>query len=146
MDGDTAVIGAYGDDDNDTDSGSVYVFTKPAGGWTTGTEADKLTASDGAAGDGFGISVAVDGDTAVIGAYGDDDNDTDSGSVYVFTKPAGGWTTGTEADKLTASDGAAGDGFGISVAVDGINAVVGAYGNDDNGADSGSVYILDVPK
>ena len=70
-----------------------------------GLEQAKLTASDGAAVDWFGISVAIAGDTIVVGAYGDDtDNGTNSGSAYVFTRTG---TTWTEQAKLTASDGAA---------------------------------------
>ena len=144
LDGDTAVIGAYGDDDNGIDSGSAYVFVKPATGWaTTSTHTAKLNARDGAPGDWFGVSVALDGNTAVIGAYGDDDNGEDSGSAYIFVKPATGWaTTDMFTAKLTASDGEAFDYFGYSVAVDGDVAVVGAYGNDNNGTDSGAAYVF----
>ena len=81
--GDTAVIGAYWDDDPRGDSGSAHVFTRNDGVWS---EQGKLTASDGAPNDWFGWSVAVSGDTVVIGAYKDDDNGTDSGSAYVFTR------------------------------------------------------------
>ena len=49
-----------------------------------GVSKQKLTASDGAADDSFGYSVSIDGDTAVIGAHGDDDNGCDSGSAYVL--------------------------------------------------------------
>ena len=62
-------------------SGSAYVFRYDGSDWV---EEAKLTASDGAAYDYFGDSVAVSGDTAVVGAYGDDDNGSDSGSAYVF--------------------------------------------------------------
>ena len=100
-------------------------------------------ASDGAAGDWFGISVAVEGDTAVIGAYGDDDHGADSGSAYVFTRdPNGVWR---ETAKLTNPDGAEGDNFGISVAVDQNAAVTGAPGDDYNSrADTGSFYVTDI--
>jgi hypothetical protein len=76
------VIGAILDDDNGHGSGSAYVFTRDgSGNWT---EQDKLTASDGAQDDQFGLSVSVDGDTALIGAHFDDDNGTNSGSAYIF--------------------------------------------------------------
>jgi len=101
----------------------------------TQSEIQKLLASAGAARGQFGISVAVDGDTAVIGVSADDDNGGDSGSVYVFTRDAGVWT---KQQKLAASDGAAGDLFGVSVAVDGDTAVIGAFFDDDNGNNSGS--------
>ncbi len=62
----------------------------------------KLVASDAAAGDGFGWSVAIDGDTVVVGAYGDDDAGTYSGAVYVLRTTDGGATYGQVA-KLTAT-------------------------------------------
>ena len=147
VDGDTVVAGASGDDDKGSNSGSAYVFTKPADGWTTTSSfAAKLTASDGAAEDAFGWVVAVDEDTAVVGAYGDDDNGDESGSAYMFTKPADGWTTTSSfAARLTAPDGAAGDEFGYSVAVDGDMVVVGAYTDHDNGPNSGSAYVFTKP-
>ena len=91
------------DADNGSDSGSAYVFMRTG---TTWTEQAKLTASDGAAVDEFGVSVAIAGDTIVVGAWQDDDNGANSGSAYVFTRTG---TTWTEQAKLTASDGAAGD-------------------------------------
>ena len=139
-DGSTAVIGAHGDDDIGNNSGSVYVFTRSGSSWT---QQAKLTASDGASGDLFGYSVAVSGDgsTAVIGAHGDDDRGIDSGSAYVFTRSGSSWT---QQAKLTASDGAASDLFGWSVAVsgDGSTAVIGAYYDDDRGSNSGSAYVF----
>ena len=146
VDGDTIVVGApqEGEDGNLDFSGAAYVFTKPADGWGATSTAAKLTASDGAAYDYFGISVALDGDTVVVGANYDDDDGTNSGAAYVFTKPASGWVTATETVKLTASDGAADDSFGISVAVDGDTVVVGAYGDDDKGSKSGSAYTYKV--
>ena len=76
----------------------------------------KLTASDAAAGDFFGASVAISGDTIVVGAHLNDDAGSDSGSAYVFTRSGTIWT---EQAKLTASDAAAGDFFGLQVAVSG---------------------------
>ncbi|HEX9713604.1 MAG TPA: FG-GAP repeat protein [Actinomycetota bacterium] len=134
--GDTALIGAYGDDDNGSSSGSAYVFTRSGSTWT---QQAKLTAADGAANDVFGVSVSVDGDTALIGAYFDDDHGTDSGSAYVFTRSGSTWT---QQAKLTAADGAAFDFFGHSVSVSGDTALVGAYGDDDQGLDSGSAYVF----
>ncbi|CAK0822476.1 unnamed protein product [Prorocentrum cordatum] len=133
-DGARVVVGAYGDDDQGARSGSAYVLNG-----TTGERLLKLVASDGAAGDFFGISVAVssDGARVVVGAWGDDDQGSNSGSVHVLDG-----TTGERLLKLVASDGAAGDYFGISVAVssDGARVVVGASGGDGG---SGSAYVLD---
>ena len=131
VDWDTVVVGARYDD-------SAYVFTKPGTGWATATETAKLTASDGVVGDWFGQSVAVDGDTVVVGASEDDG----SGSAYVFTKAADSvWTDATQTAKLTASDGDDFDEFGKSVAVDGDTAVAGAPNNDGYG----SAYVFIKP-
>jgi hypothetical protein len=81
VDGDTIVVGADGNDDGGIYSGSAYVFIRSG---TTWTEQQKLTASDATAGDHFGRSVSVDGDTIVVGAYLDDDGGSRSGSAYVF--------------------------------------------------------------
>ncbi len=146
VDGDTIVVGAHQNDAdaNDNNEGAAYVFTKPAtaGGWadSTGTETAKLTASDAAANDEFGTSVAVDSDTIVVGANGDESN---KGAAYLFTKPASGvWATDTETAKLTASDAAANDEFGTSVAVDSDTIVVGANGDESN---KGAAYLFTKP-
>ena len=136
VDGDTAIVGAYSDDDNGNNSGSAYVFGFDGSNWI---EQEKLLASDGAAGDNFGISVAVDGDTAVVGAYHDDANGNNSGSAYVFVFDGSSWI---EEAKLLASDGAADDNFGNSVAVDGNAVIIGAAQSDANGYNSGSVYVF----
>jgi len=80
--GDTAVIGAFFDDDAGSTSGSAYVFRRSG---TTWTEQAKLTASDAAERARFGNSVAVSGNAAVIGAYKDADAGSSSGSAYVFS-------------------------------------------------------------
>ena len=134
--GDTAVVSAYFDDDAGSSSGSAYVFTRSGTMWT---EEAKLTASDAARGDLFGVSVSVDGDTSVVGANEDDDAGGSSGSAYVFTRAG---TTWTEEAKLTASDAAGGDNFGISVAIDGNTIVVGAYSDINAGIRGGSVYVF----
>ena len=126
--GGTVVVGAYADDDGSflsakTKSGSAYVFRTSDGGATYG-EVAKLTASDAAKDDYFGYSVAIDGATIVVGAYYYGSNNW-KGSTYVFQTSDGGATYGQVA-KLTASDAAAGDYFGWSVAVDGATIVVGA--------------------
>ncbi len=134
--GDTVVIGAFGGDDNGSQSGAAYVFVRSAGLWSRQA---KLLALDGAAGDLFGISVAVAGDTVVIGADRDDDAGASSGSAYVFTRTAGVWV---QQAKLTAADDTAEDAFGISVAVAGDTVVIGAFGDDDAGSLSGSAYVF----
>ncbi len=136
---DTAVIGARFDDHaGGADAGSTYVFLRSGGVWT---EQQKLTTTDAATGDSFGRSVALSGETAVVGAYSDDEaSGTDAGSAYVFTRTGTVWT---EQAKLTPSDAAASDFFGASVSVSGDTAAVGAYFEDhDGGTDAGSAYAF----
>ena len=106
------------------------------------TELAKLTASDGAAGDEFGYSVSMSGDTVVVGAYTDEENGDRCGSAYVFERDAGGAGNWDQAAKLTASDAAEDAFFGWSVSISGDTVVVGALGNDDDGENSGSAYVF----
>ncbi|RLJ17474.1 hypothetical protein DJ031_14235 [bacterium endosymbiont of Escarpia laminata] len=124
--GDTAIVGVKGDDDNGESTGSAYVFVRdPAtGNWT---QQQKLLASDGAAYHIFGKSVAISGDTAIVGADFTTLITVGTGQAYVFVRdPATGFWT--EQQKLLASDGALNDFFGYRVAIDGDTALVGAIG------------------
>ena len=135
LSGDTLVVGAVGDDSNpNTDQGSAYVFVRTGNSWA---QQPKLTANDAAANDQFGKSVALNGDTMVLGAPGDNSS---QGAVYVFTRSGTIWA---QQQKLTANDAAAGDNFGFSVALSGDSVVVGASG-DDTGANlsQGSAYVF----
>ena len=134
--GDTAIIGASGEDDRGADSGSAYIFTRNGTGWI---EQAKLTASDGAAKHTFGWAAALSGDTAIIGASGEDQRGAGAGAAYIFTRTG---TTWTEQAKLTATDAAAGDSFGNAVDMAGDTAVIGAYQSEDQLADSGSAYVF----
>ena len=134
--GNTAIIGAPMDDDNGENSGSVYVFTYTGSTWT---QQQKILATDGAPGDLFGFSVSIDGNTALIGAFYNDNNGVNSGSAYVFTRIGTSWV---QQQKLIASDGKASDNFGYSVSLAGDTALIGAHGVDDNGHDSGSAYVF----
>ena len=139
LDAGVAVIGARYDDDNGNGSGSAYVYEQQADG--TWQQIAKLTADDGASNDQFGYRVATSGGVTMIGAWGDDDNGDNSGSAYVFEQQADG--TWQQIAKLTADDGASNDEFSTSVAIDGGVAVIGAQYDDDNGYDSGSVYVFE---
>ena len=134
---DTIVVGSDRDDDGGTDSGSAYVFVRDAGTWT---EQDKLVASDPGTNDLFGRRVAIDGDTIVVGVRQEDQQGSNAGAAYVFTRSG---TTWTQEAKLMASDGEAFDFFGESVALRGDVALVGAIGDSDRGADSGAVYVFE---
>src|SRR5690606_16303405 len=131
--GDTALVGADGDVDAGSNSGSAYVFVRSGASWARQA---KLRARDGAALDQFGHSVSISGDTALVGAYGDDDAGSNSGSAYVFVRSGASWTRQA---KLSASDGAANAYFGYSVSVSGETALVGAYGDDSR---RGSAYVF----
>lgn len=135
IDGDTAIISAPSDDDNGFDSGSVYVFQHTDGEWV---EQQKLLPSDGSPGDQFG-SIAIAEDTIMVGAPRDDGVAVDTGSVYIFVRANDTWT---EQAKLIASDAAMSDRFGWTVAIDGDTAVIGAIGQDDNGINSGAAYVF----
>ena len=126
------VVGAVNNDDAGSNSGSVYVYN------LDGTGEQKITASDGAAYDHFGFSVAISDTKVVVGANGDDDAGGGSGSVYVYN------LDGTGEVKITASDHASGDGFGYSVAISSTKIVVAALNDDDNGNNSGSVYVYNL--
>jgi uncharacterized repeat protein (TIGR01451 family) len=137
--GDTLVVGAvHGDSPGGSGTGAAYVFVRSG---TTWTEQQKLVASDGATGDRFGESVALSGETVVIGAdYDDTAGGADTGSAYVFVRSG---TTWTQQQKLTAADGASGDSFGYGVAVSGETALIGAFRDDTpGGMDAGSAYVF----
>ncbi len=136
LDGNTAIIGAIADDDNGAQSGSAYIFTR---GGTTWTQQAKLTASDGATGDSFGYSVSLSGETAIVGAPEDDDQGDYTGSAYVFIRTGATWS---QQAKLVPTGAAAQDYTGSAVFVDGNTALIGAPYDDDNGADTGTVYAF----
>ena len=133
IDGDRALIGAFADDDKGFRSGSAYLFDI-----TSSELLRKLTAPDGTVGDAFGISVAIDGDYALIGSIFSDGNVTNSGAAYLFNV-----TNGELLHKFTAPDGAAFDEFN-SVAIDGNFALIGSRFDDDKGDRSGSAYLFDI--
>jgi FG-GAP repeat len=118
--GGTVVVGAPFANSN---KGAVYVYVAPSG---SPAQTAKLTASNGASGDGFGTSVAIQGNTIVVGAPG---ASSGKGAVYVFKQSGGVWsTTSTPNAELTSSSGSAGNLFGTSVAIDGSTIAVGAPG------------------
>lgn len=133
--GESVIAGAPGDDDGGSSSGSAYVFVRSGSSWS---EQRKLYISDAEAGDRFGYSVAISGDTAVVGSYFDDDGGSSSGSAYVFLRDGNSWA---QQAKLTASDAAASDFFGYAVSISDESIVVGAYGDDDGGSLTGSAYV-----
>lgn len=117
-------------------TGSAYLFDV-----TTGNQIAKLNASDTALGDRFGHSVAISGNLAIVGANNDADAGGSSGSAYLFDV-----TTGQQIAKLNASDASIADQFGVSVAINGGTAIIGAFLDDDAGVASGSAYLFTIPE
>jgi hypothetical protein len=156
--GDTVVVGAYNEDSSATgvngdqndnsavNSGAVYVFTRSG---TTWSQEAYLKASNAEAGDNFGFSVAIFGDTVIVGAYGEDsaspivngdqnDNSTpNSGAAYVFVRSG---TTWSQQAYLKSATILRADMFGYSVAISGDTVVVGAYGEDSKSTGVNSTF------
>jgi hypothetical protein len=160
LDGDTLVVSQIGDDSNASgvngnqfnegapNSGAVFVYVKSGGTWV---QQAYLKASNPAASNSFGSSLALDGDTLVIGSTGQDTSGSNSGAAYVFTRTAGVWS---QQAFLKASNPGASDAFGRSIDVDGDTVVVGAPNEDSNAlgvggsqtdnssANSGAAYVF----
>jgi len=147
MSGDTVVLGAsYASFDGSTYPGAAYIFQKPGGGWSgTVNQAAKLRASDGVDMDGFGISVAMSGDTIAVGASTAPVVATvpGPGAVYLFKKPGGGWADASETTKFTIAGGQTVDSFGGAVALEGGALLAGAYGVSSS---SGKAYVFTGPR
>ncbi|MEE9294664.1 MAG: FG-GAP repeat protein [Phycisphaerae bacterium] len=159
--GDRAIVGAFKDDgacldppNPDCDSGSAYVFRRDDRGTPENPNDDvwiqsaKLTASDMAEGDMFGMSVSISGGLALVGSWLDDDDGTNSGSAYVYRHDNNNTPSDPSDDfwveeaKLTASDAATFDEFGFSVSINNDRALVGSWLDDDAGSLSGSAYVF----
>jgi hypothetical protein len=136
LDGDTALIGSWYDDDGGEHSGSAYVFV---GSGTSWSQQAKLTASDGASFDELGSSVSISGDTALVGAHYDGTAGYNAGSAYVFVRSGTSWSQQAE---LIASDTTTEHEFGWSVSACGDTALVGAYRDDEHGIQAGAAYVF----
>ena len=131
-----AVSGAQQNDDLAPNAGAAYVFERSGALWL---QQAKLAAEDAKAGDLFGNSIAISGETIVIGAPGVDDAGPEAGAAYVFVRTAEEW--GQQA-KLIGADIGIFDRFGATVAVHENTAIIGAHGKDEVGVDSGAAYIF----
>ncbi|MGD8795018.1 MAG: FG-GAP repeat protein, partial [Anaerolineae bacterium] len=144
--GDTIVIGAYWEDGwMSDDRGAAYVFERNDGGADNWGEVKKLLASDTWAGDEFGQSVAISGDTIVVGAHLEDGADYERGAAYVYERNVGGGDNWGQVAKLTASDAENNDNFGNSVSISGDTVVVGAYLEDGGSLlNRGAAYVFNL--
>lgn len=129
LDGDVLLVGAQGAAiDGNNGQGAVYAFERDGGSWG---QVDKFTSADGAAADGFGWAVALDGDSAVVGSgFVTVGGNLLQGAAYAFERSGTNWT---QAQTLLASNGAAFDSFGLSVAISGDTLLVGASGAATDG-------------
>lgn len=131
-----ALLGAIRNDDRGKDAGAVFSYERNDNQWS---QKQILTAPDAKAGDAFGQSIALTDTFLVIGAPHRDTAEQDAGSVYIFARENHAWRFHS---KLIASDGASGDLFGISVAIDGDTVLVGADLNDEKAENAGAVYAF----
>ena len=141
IDGNYAVVGAPLQDDGGNAAGAAYIFEFDGLNWV---EQTILTAADAAAGDQFGWSVAIDGDTIVVGAHLEDSTSgKNGGSAYVFQRDFGGTDNWGEVTKIIGSGTTRSDKFGFSVEIAGDTIVVGAQHDDPSGSASGAAYVFD---
>ena len=143
--GDTIAVGADRDSDQFFQAGSAYVFEKPVGGWVSTVQNAKLVASSAVDLDRFGLSVAVEDTTVVVGAWGDDRIAEKAGTAYIYERPGSGWANATESARLTGSDLAAGDHFGWAVDIRDDVIAVGAPSNLFDGDGFGATYLFLKP-
>ena len=139
-DGNTAIVGARGEDTGASNAGAAYIFVRSG---TTWSQQAKIQASDLEADDWFGASVSIssDGNTAIVGAYKEDTGAANAGAAYIFVKSGTSWP---QTQKIQASDLELSDQFGYSVSIssDGKIAIVGADLEDTGGTSAGAAYIF----
>jgi len=133
--GDYAIVGASGDDTGATEAGSAYIYVRSGTTWSLQATLNNPVP---AGSDWFGHSVAISGDYAIVGAYGDDTGATDAGSAYIYVRSGTTWSLQSTLNNPTPADG---DIFGHSVDISGDYAIVSATYNDTGATDAGSAYI-----
>ncbi|MCB8943691.1 MAG: DUF11 domain-containing protein [Ardenticatenaceae bacterium] len=149
LDGDTLIVGAPQDDDGGVDAGAVYIYERHLGGVNHWGLVAKLMAGDSSSGQRFGSYVDVEADTLVVGANengleGSPIPTAGPGSVYIFYRNQGGTGNWGEVRKLTADDGANGDNFGVTVAINGDTVIVGAQLDNHSGlTNAGAAYVFE---
>lgn len=136
---DFLAIGSNNNDTGGNNRGAVYVHAKDEGGSDNWGETQVLTADDAADNDQFGTSVGLSGNYIISGAPYDDDNGTSSGSAYIFFYNGSTWS---QQAKIIGSTITNDDQFGISCAIDGDYAVVGAKYHDGSETESGVAYVF----
>jgi hypothetical protein len=141
--GEVAVVGAPGAENDTLSIGHAYVYRLGESGWEFAAE---LTSSTISSGDEFAISIAIDGDTIVVGSWRDDSIATNSGSAFVYVEPPGGWAESVSPSAtLVPSDAAISDRFGHAVGISGETIVVGAPGWGATPDNRGTAYVFERP-
>ncbi len=140
--GDYAIVGAYSEDSNGEDAGTVYVYYKNKGGEDNWGLIQKIIPDDIEKLDEFGYSVSIFDDIIAVGAHGDNIEEHNEGSVYLYRKDFGGQDNWGQTAKLLAGDRADDDQFGISVSLSKDFLLIGAHGEDTNGKDGGAAYLF----
>jgi antibiotic biosynthesis monooxygenase (ABM) superfamily enzyme len=137
-DGNTAIVGGPMDS-NSSGGGAVWVFTRSGGVWSQ--QGNKLAGS-GAVGNssrqGYSVALASDGNTAIVGGYGDN---AANGAAWVWTRSGTVWTQ--QGTKLVGSGAVSGvgnawQGWSVSLSADGNTAIIGAVADNNN---TGAVWI-----
>ncbi len=134
--GNLAISGAQQNDDIAPNAGAAYIFERSGTLWL---ERAKIIANDAKAGDLFGNTVAISGETAVIGAPGVDDAGPEAGAAYIFIRSGDNWI---QQAKLIGNDIGMFDQFGTAIAIHENTAIIGAYGKDEGGVDTGAAYVF----
>ena len=134
-DGNHTVVGAYGDDDRGQNAGAAYVFSSLNKKWQ---EKGKLIPRQAHHNEQIGMAVAVDGDFIWVGSRGDIESGPQSGSAYVFRRLDEGWV---QVGQFRSPPSSGDDKYGLSIAIDGEWAVVGAHGDAKRGRDAGCAYV-----
>lgn len=144
--GDYAVVGASGEDGAGTDRGAVYVFYRNQGGADAWGQIARVRASGAADGDVFGIAVAIDGDTLIVGSEGYDGDTNQEGAAYIHRKDQGGANVWGQVAMLVSDDPGETDQYGFAVDLVGDVAIVGSPGEEGAGSNRGAarVYARDL--
>ena len=137
-DSNATTVNGNGADNSASNAGAAYIFVRTG---TTWSQQAYLKPSNNGAGDGFGQTVAIDGDTVIVGARLEDSNATtvngnaadnsasNAGAAYIFVRNSGAWS---QQAYLKANNSGATDNFGQAVAISGNSVIVGADGEDSN--------------
>ena len=160
-DGTRIIVGANYDDDGESNAGAIYILedTNDNGDYTESGEIIKISKTQNtgenlslSSGDFFGYSVTTDGTRIIVGAHSDDSGESNAGAIYILedTNDDDDYADSGEIIKVSATQNTGGnlslnesDHFGSSVATDGTRIIVGTPRNDDNGTDTGALYILE---